>query len=344
VQQAARFVRDNATKRGPTGTYECSLALLFLDRLGDKKDGPLIHALALRLVAGQLPGGGWSYHLPELSEKEGRDLAGYLAKTRPQREGLGAFYKELEDKDGGRRAKDGEAKKVEPLSEKEAKAAIAKLPAKVRNAPAVSEPAGAKPAQVGNQGDNSNTQFAAMALWAARRHGLPLERSLGAVGRRFGDSQSQTGTWGYQSSAPNARPAMTGAGLLGLAVGHGSATDPERRFRVKDPRIDKGLEALGQYVGDLEGQPIDLYFLWTLGRVGLLYDVRKMDGKDWYAWGVDLLLPAQADEGSWQQRGGFIGATKNVETSFALLFLRRSNPASDLTRRLDFAVEGTPNR
>src|SRR5206468_645731 len=47
VQKAAAFVRANATKSAITSpTYECSLAILFLDRLGDAADEPLIRSLA----------------------------------------------------------------------------------------------------------------------------------------------------------------------------------------------------------------------------------------------------------------------------------------------------------
>lgn len=391
IQKAAKYVRENVMAHNFYATYECSLALLFLDRLGDSRDKALIRALALRIVAGQLPGGGWTYGLPNLAEKEQSQLLEFLEKTRPERNlGLmvrnrddkldksvessdrkssSATYEALDtkkpDKDGGGNVKDfdSEPKRARPLSQQEAKKAFDKLPGSVQNAPAVKGPVNKtedKP-EFG-AGDNSNTQFATLALWAARRHDLPLERALDAVGKRFRDSQSDAGTWGYVASVnAGGTPAMTGAGLLGLAVGHGSATDPNRKFKVKDPQIDKGLKALGQHVGKPLGgdvsktnkkgklvfrrhqTAINLYFLWTVERVGVLYAVSELDGKDWYLWGTELLLPVQTEEGSWQD-GGYHGATKHVDTSFALLFLKRANLASDLTQRLDFAVEGKPVR
>src|SRR5262249_58799679 len=65
VQKAANFVR----RKVPTlfATYEMSLAILFLDRLGDPADRKHIQTLALRLVADQGDDGGWTYqcrHLP----------------------------------------------------------------------------------------------------------------------------------------------------------------------------------------------------------------------------------------------------------------------------------------
>jgi hypothetical protein len=211
--------------------------------------------------------------------------------------------------------------------------------------------------------DNSNTQFATLAMWAAGRRNLPVERSIDLLARRFRASQFDDGTWGYQARRPGT-PAMTGAGLLGLAVGHGLDADPSRKKSIKDASVDKGLKALGAHVGKPFGadikrkvklgprgrlirmgrpqSPINMYFLWTVERVGVLYHVREMDGKDWYRWGVELLLQAQKDDGSWHE-GNYWGSTMPIDTCFALLFLKRANLASDLTRRLDFVVEGKPS-
>jgi hypothetical protein len=64
VLKAARFVRFNASTL--TRTYELSLAILFLDRLGNPRDRKLIQTLALRLIAGQNSAGGWTYDCPLL--------------------------------------------------------------------------------------------------------------------------------------------------------------------------------------------------------------------------------------------------------------------------------------
>ena len=50
---------------------------------------------------------------------------------------------------------------------------------------------------------------------------------------------------------------------------------------------------------------------------------------DWYAWGVDVLLPSQHGDGSWEDIH-----TRPVDTCFALLFLKRLNVAHDLTKVL----------
>src|SRR5205823_5953149 len=67
-----------------THTYEISLALLFLDRFGDKKDKPIIQALALRLIRGQDQTGGWTYDCPILTNTEATNLLTLLQKNRPK--------------------------------------------------------------------------------------------------------------------------------------------------------------------------------------------------------------------------------------------------------------------
>src|SRR5205814_6830000 len=64
-------------------------------------------------------------------------------------------------------------------------------------------------------GDNSNTQFAIMAVWVARKHGLPVDRTLAMVEARFRGSQNDDGSWGYTEHSGERPDSMTCAGLLG---------------------------------------------------------------------------------------------------------------------------------
>src|SRR5262249_23889405 len=73
----------------------------------------------------------------------------------------------------------------------------------------------------------------------------------------------------------------------------------------------------------------DLYFLWSLERMAVVWDLRTVAGKDWYDWGSKLLLDAQNTDGSWTDT--FPGVT---DTCFALLFLKRVNVVQDLTAHL----------
>lgn len=196
--------------------------------------------------------------------------------------------------------------------------------------------------------DNSNTQFAILALWVSQRHGVPMERTLDLVVRRYRASQNADGGWGYHYAAGGGEggsPAMTGVGLLGLAVGHGLARDgrPADGAKVQDPRVRNGFVALTRHVGDPVGRTVNvpmnnLYFLWSIERVAVLYNLRTIGKKDWYRWGAEILVANQGVNGEWD-KGDYPGAKPVTDTCFALLFLRRANLASDLTARLPFDPE-----
>jgi hypothetical protein len=68
------------------------------------------------------------------------------------------------------------------------------------------------------------------------------------------------------------------------------------------------------------------YLLWSIERVAVAYSLSTIAKKDWYAWGSELLLDAQQADGGWTGKFG-----SGVDTSFALLFLRRVNLTRDLT-------------
>src|SRR5262249_58320722 len=81
MQKAATFVRDKAWTL--TATYELSLAILFLDRLGDReKDKYRIQTMALRLVAGQTTSGGWDYQCPLMTDPQKKDLLAFLQQEK----------------------------------------------------------------------------------------------------------------------------------------------------------------------------------------------------------------------------------------------------------------------
>jgi hypothetical protein len=410
VRQVAEQVRGSARKL--TNPYEVSTTIWFLDRIGGEKDAELIRALALRLIAAQTSGGGWGYFCHPLTEAEEDRLTRMLQEPPPA---------------------DGSAS----------------LPAAVRFQPG--QKLGPEDLRYD---DNSCTQFVILALWAARKHGVPVDRSLALVEQRFRTSQNRDGSWCYfspqslngrhsQGSNGGRQDSMTCAGLLGLAVARGlgkpfstppaavqdeavtraltylgqrigkasPVTEQERlrlqnraeaakrkqeqlfsgmwrvqdlqglaypvirelfklqdalesvkgdapelvalqrpirekmarRFKELEPVLEKVKEIAGelqtiQPTGDhFKGQLVrakawgDLYFLWSVERMAVVYGLRTVAGKDWYAWGSSILVAAQNDDGSWSD--AFPGV---VDTAFALLFLKRANVVKDLSKRLEF--------
>jgi hypothetical protein len=105
--------------------------------------------------------------------------------------------------------------------------------------------------------------------------------------------------------------------------------DAERQpqLMVQLQKLDDARQLKGTYIGaDAWG---DLYFLWSVERVGVVFDLMTINGKDWYNWGADIILKFQQSDGSWNDR--FPGI---CDTCFALLFLKRVNIAKDLTNKL----------
>jgi hypothetical protein len=167
---------------------------------------------------------------------------------------------------------------------------------------------------------------------------------MAMISDRFHQSQNSDGSWGYNLNNRVRRDSMTCAGLLGLAVGraNGDAHDAAQQ----DPAIARGLQFLGKKVQKPSGiqrpkKPAanalgigadslgDLYWLWSVERVGVIYSLPTIGGKDWYRWGAGLLVEHQGGDGNWSAGQGPV-----VDTCFALLFLKRVNVAKDLTLQL----------
>jgi len=303
VEKAVRFVRQKSANL--TKTYELSLAILLLDRMGEPPE--IIKSLALRLAAGQGPSGGWGYNCRLLQPAD-------------------------------------EKKQLEWLRQP-------KTPQK---------PTGTTAAKARDVTDNSNTQFAILAIWAARKHQLPFEHVIRRIEHRFRSSQFPDGAWAYRVNGnftTEAYGSMTCVGLLGLAIAHsleseasGAKEQPEGK-RLQDEGINRGLRALSRYLYDptdsaMPAWPrlrtkgnINPYFLWSVERVGVICKLNTIGGKDWYRWGVRELLQEQKEDGSWVGTGA--GGFPVIDTSFALLFLKRSDLLPGLSEKLEKAVKIT---
>ncbi len=315
-------------------TYSIALAILFLDRLGDSADVPLIESLAVRLLAGQDASGGWSYLCPTNSQPEIRRLTNLVIQRQNQavRFRPGA---------GDPRAAPRTVQDLAP----EIRAILNQIP----------RGGGAQ----GGMTDNSNTQFATLGLWVARKYGLPVDAALERVDARFRTSQNPDGGWGYQSGQrPEPSSAtMTCAGLLGLAVGQGvvgaqalekNPNAPGGRNLAQDRQLSGALAALAGLVdhplagraGGKRPRPVhgrvdgkSFYFLWSLERLAVALGLETIGGKDWYTWATEILIDNQNPDGSWT--GNYPGA----DTCFALLVLKRANLAKDLSRVLRGKVQ-----
>jgi hypothetical protein len=310
IQKAALLTRRAAPDL--SHCYSLSVAILFLDRLGDARDRELIRQLALLLIGNQSATGGWAYSCLPLHKRD--------------RDQLLAFLRDPEQRPGPK---------------------VAALPI-----------VQAKPGEVARPGptdrdDNSNTQFVILALWAAGKHDVPVTRSLALAEARFRGSQNADGSWDYARWTPEAplRHSTTCAGLIAIAAGRAASNLKAERGLVEDPVVSRSLDHLGRIVGLPALPPAqatggslskprgklfggdaggDLYLLWSIERVAVVYGLRTVGGRDWYPWGSRHILDAQRNDGSWREWYPGI-----PDTCFALLFLKRAHVARDLTARLE---------
>jgi hypothetical protein len=87
----------------------------------------------------------------------------------------------------------------------------------------------------------------------------------------------------------------------------------------------------------------ELYFLWSLERAAMLFNLPDIAGKDWYRWGAEILVANQKKGGWWPdapkgKRIPNITYKATLCTSFALLFLKRSHPMKELTSKLPYTA------
>lgn len=295
-------VADELRKAGPTlrKTYVLSAALFFFNRWDEVRplseaDSRLARSLGLRLCAGQIGKGIWRYDCPILTAAQESALLGKLEAGQVPPGAVGGYY------------------------------------------------------------SISNSQFAMLALWGARRHGLPVRATLLRAADHFHRTQFPDGHWLYDDTL---NPTVlwttaTAAGLMALAMEKALLEDPEfnphrteTKIAGKRADLDKAFAYVGRTVGRSRGEPHgavhqyagtifqadawgDLYYLWTIERLGMIYSRPVIGARDWYDWGYPILLKHQKADGSWQDRH-----QAQVDTCFALLFLRRANLARDLTRMI----------
>jgi len=331
------FVRKKAATE--TQTYHIATCILFLDKLcevtNSTADRPWIQLLGVRLYAGMNAAGGWSYaSWAPVSVAE--EKAWIAALTN--------------------------AKATDKLHPEVAKlhAVVAQtLQARGRN---------------NDLGDNSNTQFGAVALWVASRHGVPAKDAFALIERRYLNSWHKDGGWSYNPGELPTMP-MTCAGLIGLAIGEASRVadakpekpeaapakddpffNPKKPAEVRKPTanaaradmVARAILGLGQAMSatkidagsdhGLANQKI-LPYTGTGNAYYLIWSVERVA----VAYGLDTF--AEVDWYHWgsnyilsmqNQDGSWSGLvySDRVNTAFAMLFLLKANSYRDLTGKM----------
>ena len=189
------------------------------------------------------------------------------------------------------------------------------------------------------RGDNSNAQYALLALNAASEVGVRVRPEVWKLARDYWQKyQLPDGSWAYTPEGNNGSTAsMTCAGISSLVitglkrfrgleklVGEHGVDDCGRGG--SDPSLQAGINwmathfMVGQNFG--AGQQWKYYYLYGLERTGRLSGVRFFGGHDWYREGAEELVHDQDKlDGFW--RGVQYERVPTISTSFALLFLAK---------------------
>ena len=197
----------------------------------------------------------------------------------------------------------------------------------------------------GAAGDNSNSQFAILALAAARARGIAVpDEPFDRLRTFLEETQNEDGGFGYSAKERSRSYASMTAGAamcLGLSPardtgpdrveapaddGDGETADPARRHALEwlarhfDPEANTGAaRAFGSKAGRRSDAFWRHYWLWSVERAAAACGVERLGEHDWYAAGCRVLLDRQHDDGQWRDPEREI-----LATCFALLFFRRS--------------------
>ena len=199
--------------------------------------------------------------------------------------------------------------------------------------------------------DNSNSQFALLALYEAELIGIEIDAEVWSRAQDYWSRmQNDDGSWGYRSSSLNPQGfpsgygtgSMTCAGIASLAIcadvgetSRASVNGDEVRCcqEAEDEialRISRGLNWLGKHfsVRTNPGHAVGsdsyfYYYLYALERVGRLTANRFVGRSDWYREGAETLLRRKAPLSQFWTAQKDFNRNDCVSTAFALLFLSK---------------------
>lgn len=197
------------------------------------------------------------------------------------------------------------------------------------------------PRGAGAGGDNSNSQFALLALDEAAEHGAEIsEQTWRRAFLRWESMQNGSGSWGYLPNAPGTG-SMTCAGITSMIITTKRLESGDAQINgdnvnccipvKQDSSVDRGFDWLARNM-TLRTNPSEgggggnslLYYLYGIERVGRLSGRRFIGTHDWYREGAELLVAWQDTlDGTWKGTGVVEQGNPLVSTSFALLFLAK---------------------
>ena len=205
--------------------------------------------------------------------------------------------------------------------------------------------------QASERADNSNSQFALLALYEAEQIGVAIDEAVWKRAENYWlKMQNDDGSWGYRASTlnPEGFPSgygtgsMTCAGIAALAMCSGVREATRARVEGDDfvccqdvedeiaVRISSGLNWMGKHFsaktnpGRAAGtDTYFFYYLYGLERIGRLTANRFVGRNDWYREGADALLRRKGAFSQFWNAQKDLAGNNCVSTAFALLFLSK---------------------
>jgi hypothetical protein len=186
-------------------------------------------------------------------------------------------------------------------------------------------------------GDNSNTQFAMLALFEAALAGIEVNPTTWRRALSYWkESQNADGSWGYLPGQPGTG-SMTCAGIAAVVMAQNQLDDGDARVQggeilccqqqPKDPTVERALNWLGSVfsvrTNPGRGEGWLFYYLYGVERVGRMTARRFIGDHDWYREGTEMLVRQQDRLSGFWIGSGHGEDNPQIGTGLALLFLAK---------------------
>jgi hypothetical protein len=192
----------------------------------------------------------------------------------------------------------------------------------------------------GPGGDNSNSQFAVLALYDGQRVGVEVSRETWTLAQKYwAGTQNEDGSWGYVPD-DSGTGSMTCAGIGGLYISTAALDSGDAavenghviccRPHVQDDQLDRAINWLGSHFSVNHnprpaggGQSCLYYYLYGLERSGRLTAHRFIGKHDWYREGAEVLIREQDSLSHYWKGNWYAERDPRISTAMALLFLSK---------------------
>lgn len=189
----------------------------------------------------------------------------------------------------------------------------------------------------GAGGDNSNTQFAVLALHEAERAGATVKPETWEKAAEWWRScQNPDGSWGYVKAGGSGLGSMTCAGIAATVICQGRVNNPNATVEdnlvqccqppQEEDRIEDALTWLGNSFSvrrNPGSRAWHYYYLYGLERVGRLTARRLIGEHDWYRAGAEYLISQQDQFNRSWVGTGHAENRPHIATALAMLFLSK---------------------